>query len=396
MTRYPRCRPLVERLALAALLAVATPCLPNVAVAQPSQDPAVKEVAKQRYQEGVTAFDAGKWEEARTAFAQAYSLTQVPAVLLNIGLSEHKLGKCVDGGNHLIKFLREHKDATPEQKATAVTAIDDCKKKVAFVTLNVDAPGADITLGTTAMGKSPLADPFFVEPGTYTISATLGLRTGTTTIEAKKGQATTANIIVKGTGTDPGPGPGPGDPGPGPGPNVGPGPGPYPGPGPGPQPQPQPDSGREDFGYWYTHRPLAWVGTGLFAVGLGLGIGFTAASAQSSADAEFIADAIRNKAFADGVDGAPCGAADGQSGGDVYPQQCNQLRDALDVHDANVAVSIVGWVTAGVAAAGTVTYIMVDWYGGKKEPRSGGSQPSFMMAPVVSPEMQGVTAFGRF
>ncbi len=79
MTRYPRCRPLVGRLTLAALLAVAAPCLSNIAVAQPSQDPAVKEVAKQRYQEGVKAFDAGKWEEARTAFAQAYSLTQVPA-----------------------------------------------------------------------------------------------------------------------------------------------------------------------------------------------------------------------------------------------------------------------------------------------------------------------------
>jgi len=390
MTRY--------RLALAAALAVALPCFPHVAGAQPAgQDPAIKEVAKQRYQDGVKAFDAGKWEDARAAFAQAYSLTQVPAVLLNIGISEHKLGKCVDGGNHLIKFLRDHKEATTEQKATAVAAVDDCKKKAAFVTVNVDAPGADLTMGTTALGKSPLSDPFFVEPGTYTISATLGLRTGTTTIDAKRGQAVSGTIIIKGA-TDPGPGPGPapGGPGPGPGPEVPSAPGFGPGPVPGPGPGPEPDSGREDFGYWYTHRPLAWVGTGLFAVGLGLGIGFSAASAQSSANAEFIADEIRNEAFADGVDGAPCGPEDSAGAGDVYPQQCNQLRDALDVHTANTAVAIVGWVTAGVAAAGTVTYIMVDWYAGSKDSRSGKKAPAFMISPVVSPEQQGVTAFGSF
>src|SRR5690348_30854 len=45
----------------------------------------ITEVARQRYQEGVKAFDAGKFEDARAAFLQAYALKRHPAVLLNVG-----------------------------------------------------------------------------------------------------------------------------------------------------------------------------------------------------------------------------------------------------------------------------------------------------------------------
>src|SRR5262247_2617259 len=74
----------------------------------PASDP-VTEVARQRYEEGVKAFDAGRYEDARSAFLQAYALKRHPAVLLNLGLSELRSGKYVeDGGNHLQQFLREH------------------------------------------------------------------------------------------------------------------------------------------------------------------------------------------------------------------------------------------------------------------------------------------------
>lgn len=382
-----------HRLALAAALSFASLALPSVSLAQPAaQNDPVKEVARQRYQDGVKAFDAGKWEEARAAFAQAYALSGAPAVLLNLGLAETKAGKTVEGGNHLIKFLRDHKEATPENKTSALAAIDDCKKKAAYVSITVDVPGADVVLDGVAMGKSPLPDPVFVEPGARVATATANGKTGTTKLEAIRGQAATIAIVTNPTTAPP-----PVDPNPPIGQLQ-----PLPPQNPPPfQPvmplpnQPQPDSGGESFGQWYTHKPLAWVGTGLFAVGLGFGIGFTVAANQSADDSETIANTIRNKAKAEGVDGPPCGPEDGSGAGDVYPSACNQLRDALGVHQANVAVAVTGWVVGGLAAAGTVTYMMVDWYAGSRKAKSG-STSAVGFAPIVSPDAAGGFVFGTF
>ncbi|MBK6516652.1 MAG: PEGA domain-containing protein [Polyangiaceae bacterium] len=382
----------LSRLVLLAALGTAAVSVPRSDVhAQPVADP-VKEVARTRFKDGVAAYDAGRYEEARTAFEQAYTLSQSPAVLLNLGLAESKTNRCVAGGNHLLKFLREHKEITPEQRTAAAAGIEDCKKKVGLIAITVDAAGAEVSVDGASVGKSPVADPVFVEPGTHAVIATLSGRTASTSVEAKKGQTTVATITVKPAEPTP---PTPPDPT-GPAPII-----PTPGINPdplAPNPQPPPggarDSGGESFGEWTISgrmpSPLFWVGSGVFAVGLGLGIGFSAAASSSASDAELLASRLRNQAAEDGVDGAPCGAEDGTGTGDVYPDQCNQLRDALGVHDANVAVAATGWVLAGLAAGGTIA-VAVLGYDGK-----GPSKPSAAVLPLVSSEVQGVTVVGTF
>src|SRR5690349_16263325 len=81
-----------KRLACAAVLALGVPtaltaaviATPSTASAQPAPDP-VTDVARQRYQDGVKAYEAGNYEEARNAFMQAYQLKHLPVVLLNLG-----------------------------------------------------------------------------------------------------------------------------------------------------------------------------------------------------------------------------------------------------------------------------------------------------------------------
>src|SRR4051812_19549311 len=90
---------------------------------------AVTEVARQRYEEGVKAFDTGRFEDARAAFLQAYALKRHPAVLLNLGQSELRSNHPEDAGNHLQQFLREHKAATPDQRAAAEKGIADAKRR---------------------------------------------------------------------------------------------------------------------------------------------------------------------------------------------------------------------------------------------------------------------------
>ena len=383
----------------ASLVTCVTIATPDVAEAQPATgaDDAVKEVARQRYADGVKAFDAGKFEDARLAFSQAYQLTQAPGILLNLGISEIRTNRPVEGGNHLFQFLRDYKEATPEQKAGAIQGIEEAKKKAGLVSITVDVPGADVSVDGTLVGKSPLPDPVFVPEGGRTVVATANGKNAMTKVDAKRGQITQASVVFNAAM----PGPTPVPVAPTPGPTVQPTPGPMTQGGPmmGPtfQPMPpQPDrADKKDFGSWFIQSPIAWVGTGLTAVGLGLGIGFSVAASQSASDANAIADAIRNEADDDGLQGAPCGAEDGTGSGDAYPGPCNALRDALGVRDANVAVAVVGWVLFGLAAGGTTAYILIEYpKASKGSAKQGG--PTVGLLPVVSPDMTGAALTGSF
>jgi hypothetical protein len=366
-----------------------------VAHAQPSD--AITEVARQRYNDGVAFYDAGRFEEARAAFLQAYALKRHPAVLLNLGQSELRSNHPVDAGNHLQQFLREHKEATPDQRAAAQKGIEEAKKKAPHVIVIVDADGADISVDGAIVGKSPLIDPVFVEPGKHTFVASYGGKSATTSLDARVGPAMAANLSlgVGGAAASPmgpavGPAPDPGAPPPpqptGPGFTFG-------GP-PGPQPD-APERYREPFFDWYTSKPLAWVGTGVAGAGLAMGIIFSITASSASSAAEQHAAEIEAEAAKDGID-RPCGSEDNDAN-DVpkYQSACNTLRDDLSDHDTSVAVATVGWVLFGVGVVGTVTYAMIDWFPG--EPVQSASGPRVIaVTPVVSPTHQGVGVIGTF
>jgi hypothetical protein len=378
---------------------------------QPSTAPdPVTEVARQRYEEGVKAFDAGRYEEARSAFLQAYALKRHPAVLLNLGLSELRSGKYVeDGGNHLQQFVREHTAATPEQKASAEKAIADAKKRTAWVVVSVDAAGADVSIDGTALGKSPLLDPHFVKPGKHTLLASLQGKSATTQVDAKAGAATPANLNL-GVGSAP-PVAGvvpPGGAAAAP-PSTAPAPPPSGPPGGGYQPTPSggqmsfgastngPDTGggeREPFFSWYGRKPLAWVGTGVAGVGLILGLTGSIIALDASSSADNNAGQIQDEADRRGIE-EPCGPVDSGGERDVegFRDACNILRDDFSKYDTGVAVAVTGWVLLGVGVVGTVTYAMVDWYP-KKKPAS--TTGTLEIAPIVSPSYRGIGAVGTF
>lgn len=377
-------------IAFAAVLALPTLMPAGSWLAAPTahaQD-AVTDIARQRYKEGVTAFDAGRFDEARVAFLQAYALKRHPAVLLNLGLSELKSNHVSEGGNHLTQFLRESTDATPEQRTTAQANIEDAKRRSAYLVITVDAPGADVSVDGALVGKSPLADPFFVEPGTRTVVATLGTKNATFAAQPKRGAPTNVSLSVNGGAPPP----------------VAPVPGPSPSELPpndnapplvpqNPPPPQQPVEEHESFVHWYGRKPLAWVGTGVTVVGLGLGIAFTVLAGSASTSAEDAERAIVDQQAEQGVSEAPCGPRDSNGSDDIdgFQGQCSALRQSLDDYDADVTVAGVGWVAFGVGLAGTVTYVLVDYVGGgRKMPKNGQLEEPLPLVPIVSPEYGGV------
>jgi hypothetical protein len=404
MTRRPLASLRIARLfAPLALTAAVGLAAPSVSAQPPPGAPVdpVVQVARQRFEDGVKAYQAGKWKDARDAFLQAYALKRSPAVLLNLGQSEIKAGFYEDGGNHLTQFLREHQAITLEQRTAAEAGINDAKKKTGYVILSVDANGADVSVdGVAHWAKTPILDPYFVKPGKHTVVATFGGKSTTTTFDAKVGAAAAAMLTLGVAGVAPPPPPIGTQPQPiGAQPQpigtqpigqpIGAQPQPYP-----PQPY-QPQPGYQQPGYqpqpvggpsqpvppaaessqgglglvdWYTKKPVAWVGTGLTGVGLILGVVGSAVAANNASKANGDAKVIADKATSDGLTRSPCGPV-GDPSQDVagYAQACGVLRQDIRDRDAALAAGVTGWVVMGLGVIGTVTYVMVDWYPQRKK-----------------------------
>ncbi|MFO0590714.1 MAG: hypothetical protein U0441_24435 [Polyangiaceae bacterium] len=432
-------------LVAASILSLALPALVtdmgSVAHAQqPAPTDQVTEAARQKYQEGVKAFEAGKYEDARSAFLQAYALKRVPAVLLNLGQSEIKSSHWEDGGNHLQQFIRDHKGATPDQISAAQAGIAEAKKKTGHVVVIVNAVGADLSLDGLSIGKSPLLDPYFVKPGKHVLYASYQGSAATAAVDVQKGIATSATLTLAvttaptatvptapvPTTTAPAPtytapvptytAPAPTATYTGPAPTY-----PYPtgtapyippatndplGP---PVPTgtvPGPDTGgKEPLFTWFQHKPLAWIGAGAAVIGLGLGVGFSAAAGTASGNVNSYRDLILKQANAVGITGSPCGPENDPSkddprliGTDSSTGQpvnaCDKLRQSLGQYRADVGVAATGWVLFGLGAIGTVTYALIDWYPKQKSTAKG---PQILgVAPAISPTQQGIGVVGVF
>lgn len=385
-----------------------------------AQDDQVTTMAREKFKDGVTAYQAGRFEEARALFLQAYALKRHPAVLLNLGQSELKAGYVEDGANHLQQFLREHESATEQQKADAKAGIAEAQKRTGRAILIVDADGADLAIDGKSIGKSPLFDPYFIAPGQHEASASYQGKTASTKFDAARGKAVPVQITLGVSGAaspvptptptpTPAPTPTPTGP-PTPQPGAMPQPG-YPPPGPlGPQPQPPgmtygadtgADTGRQNFFDWFADTPVAWVGAGLTGVGLIGGIAFGAAGASASSSADDVTAAIqtevdenRGQPISQGglsSSQTPCGPEDDPSA-DVpyYADACNQLRDNLDNRDLDYTLMGVFFGVGALAAAGTVVYYFVDTADG------GDGTASIQVVPILSGQTQGMGLVGTF
>jgi hypothetical protein len=410
----PRNTVLASIIALAAPASFAATLLSAPPIAQ-AQD-AVTDLAREKFKEGVKAYDAGQYEQARTLFLQAYALKRHPAVLLNLGQSELKTGNVEDGGNHLQQFLREHKEATADQKSAAQAGIAEAQKKTGFVIIIVDSDGAQVSIDGAAVGTAPLLDPVFVKPGNHEAVATAKGHSVSSKFEVKKGSATpvTLTLGVGSTAVQPVPVPAPvpvAPPPPGPDPTpLPPPPPPYEYGQPMPPPMPPPpygmppdtgaDTGREDFFSWYMHKPIAWVLTGVAGVGIIGTIGFGAAAG----DADSKASSVQDKIFSelnncekpgsgcqlppeyfdrDTGEPVPCGPRDDPNGAHPhYQAACDQLRDNLDTRDTDIIGLAIMASIGGAALVGGVIYYFVD--------SPGSSSSGTNVIPVVTPAFTGV------
>ncbi len=379
-------------------------------------------IARQRYNEGVTAYDAGKFEDARAAFLQAYALKHHPAVLLNLGQSELRSNHPDDAANHLQQFVREFSSASPDQRAAAEKGLTEAKRHVGFVIISIDAAGADVSIDGTTFGRSPLVDPVYLKPGKHTVFAALQGKTAVASVDVKVGAASSASLSL-GVVAPPPVAPPPVAPPPVAPPPVAPPPvapppvtpeappPTFPPPGvtplPNPEPPPPPPETlehRQTFGQWYTHKPVAWVGTGVAGLGLlgGIIFGISAMNASSASQthvSEILAENKTNPQYNPTGKANLCGDANGNGALPHYVSACGILQNDISQYHTDVGLLATGWVLFGVGAVGTAAYALVDWYPKRARPTDGQASsplPTMAVVPLVAPGVHGVGVMGSF
>lgn len=134
---------------------------------------ALTDKARQLYMEGLGALEKSQWAEAHASFLAAWRIKPQYQIASNLGLSEVKLGKYRDAAEHLTFYMRESPATKVQERLRAKVLLDEALAKVATIKLIAMPAGADVLVNGASVGRTPLADPIFVEPGACVVEARL-------------------------------------------------------------------------------------------------------------------------------------------------------------------------------------------------------------------------------
>lgn len=122
------------------------------------------------YDEGVQLYKKGQWPDAHASFLAAWSIHKHWQIAANLASVELKLGKSRDAAEHAAYYLH---NAPADRRARAQALFDKATAEVGTLKIRVNVQGADITLDGRSLGRAPLADDVFVEPGKHSVDARL-------------------------------------------------------------------------------------------------------------------------------------------------------------------------------------------------------------------------------
>ncbi|CAN91769.1 hypothetical protein predicted by Glimmer/Critica [Sorangium cellulosum So ce56] len=170
---------------------------PSTAAAAGETD-ALTDKARQLYEEGRQAAAAGKWADAHASFLAAWAIKPHYQIASNLGVACLKLGKYRDAAEYLSRYLREAPATKVNERQNAEASLKEALAKVASVTVQVTPAGAEVTVDGAVVGKAPLADRVFLDPGKHEIGAKLeGYTPATHPVAAVAGRAETVTVQLE-------------------------------------------------------------------------------------------------------------------------------------------------------------------------------------------------------
>lgn len=151
-------------------LAILSPCVAVVAATHAGEDPKVAE-ARPHFTRGVELYKDGDFRGALIEFQRAYQIAPNFRILYNIGKANLEL---LDYPAALVAFeryLAEGGAEVPTDKRTEVEAeIPKLRQRVAYLTIECNAPGVEIWVDEVMVGKTPFSKEVVVGTGRHKIS----------------------------------------------------------------------------------------------------------------------------------------------------------------------------------------------------------------------------------
>ena len=121
-----------------------------------------------------------EFEQALVDYQAAFEAYPDPQIFFPIAQAEQRLGRFVESLQHYQQLLEETKDLPAELRTRVQQSIIEVKRNLAAVMLEVEPAGAAILIDGKEVGRSPMSQPVFVEPGRHTYAVT---REGYTPVE---------------------------------------------------------------------------------------------------------------------------------------------------------------------------------------------------------------------
>lgn len=110
--------------------------------------------------------DHGRYEEALSAYRDAFALEPGPVLLYNMGRAQEKLGRYADA----LTTLEAFSASAPAELKAKVPRLEglmkDLRARVARLTIRANVTGARVYLADEPVGAAPFASPVSVMPGT--------------------------------------------------------------------------------------------------------------------------------------------------------------------------------------------------------------------------------------
>lgn len=147
----------------------------------------VVERAAELYREGNELYDQGKFIEAEARYQEAWNLQRSFDVAGNLGNVELEVQQPRDAAEHLSYALEIFPlGEAAEKKAFLQRRLSAAKAQIGTLRISVNVEGADVLVDGRLIGRSPLTQQVFVDPGKREIEARrAGVRTSTSLFVAK-------------------------------------------------------------------------------------------------------------------------------------------------------------------------------------------------------------------
>jgi hypothetical protein len=306
--------------------------------------------AAELFDRATVLYESDRCAEAEPLYQEAWDLVKAHDIAANLGECELELGQAREAAEHLAYALRTSRISGKEEvRERLVKLLDEARQKAGTLWVAVNVEGAEVLVNGRSVGRAPIVQEVYVEPGHVTVEGKLpGYVPTTETLTVAAGQERQVQVTLVREATPPVERPAV------------------------PVPATATATAQKSM------VPV-YIGAGVAGAAVVTGLVLAAMSNGASTDANEIAAALGAQGGTSACN-APANAG-----------RCRELRASLDRVDALANGSTAVFIIGAAALTGTVAYVL---YWRAPEPKARAVR--LEVTPAVAPRAAGMLVRGRF